>query len=101
MVIKLHHALLGFFVFALVTSLVRNSTTLMNNMPFYNQLKAEYEREQMRNNELKLSSAKARNPLELEKLLRNKLGLVKDNEQIVVIPKNRPSHTPSPSPVAP
>ena len=99
MVIKLHHALLGFFVFALLTSFIRNSSTLANNLPFYNQLQSEFEREKAKNEELKLGAAKANNPYELEKLLRNKLGLVKAKEQIVVIPNLilSPTITPTPS----
>jgi cell division protein FtsB len=95
MTIKLHHALLGFFVFALVTSLARNGTTVVNNIPFYNQLKADYEKEKRRNNELKLDAVKARDPYEVEKLLRNKLGLIKANEQVIVIPNMTPTATPS------
>lgn len=95
MVIKLHHALLGFFVFALVTSLLRNSTNILNNVPFYNQLKSDYEKEKTRNNELKLDAAKSKDPYEVEKLLRDKLGFIKDNEQVIVIPNLTQTATPS------
>lgn len=97
MVIKLHHALLGFFVFALVTSLVRNSTNILNNVPFYDQLKADYEKEKARNNELKLDAAKSKDPYEVERLLRDKLGLIKANEQVIVIPNLSQTATPSSS----
>jgi len=96
MVIKLHHALLGFFVFALGTSLIRNTVNLTNNIPFYHQLQSEYEREQSRFEKLKLSAAKTKDPFETEKLLRDKLGLIKANEQIVVIPDPPPSPTITP-----
>jgi cell division protein FtsB len=95
MTIKLHHALLGFFVFALATSFVRNGTTILNNIPFYNQLKADYEKENRRNNELKLNAVKSRDPYEVEKLLRNKLGFIKTNEQVIVIPSTTGIATPS------
>ena len=95
MTIKLHHALLGFFVFALATSLVRNSTTILNNIPFYYQLKADYEKENKRNNELKLNAVKSKDPYEVEKLLRNKLGLIKTTEQVIVIPSTTGIATPS------
>lgn len=92
MVIKLHHALLGFFVFALITSLIRNSSTLAQNLPFFRQLETEHQREKLKNEELKLNAAKINDPYELEKLLRDKLGLIKEKEQVVVIPS--PSTTP-------
>ncbi len=95
MTIKLHHALLGFFVFALATSLVRNGTSMINNIPFYDQLRVERDKEAKRNNELKLDAARAKDPYEVEKLLRNKLGLIKANEQVIVIPSIPTSVTPS------
>lgn len=100
MVIKLHHALLGFFVFALGTSLLRNTVNLTNNIPFYNQLQSQYDKEKIRFEKLKLNAAKTQDPFETEKLLRNKLGLIKANEQIVVIPDTLPgvTITPGPSP---
>lgn len=98
MVIKLHHVLLGFFVFALVTSLARNSIVLVKNGPFFDQLKSEYEKGKMINDNLKLSAAKAKDPFEIERLLRNKLGLVKGTEQIIVIPNKAPLVTITPTP---
>ena len=95
MVIKLHHALFGFFVFALVTSLVRNSVNIVNNVPFYNQLKSDYEKEKSHNNELKLDAAKSKDPYEVERLLRDKLGLIKANEQVIVIPNLTQAASPS------
>lgn len=95
MTIKLHHALLGFLVFALATSLVRNSAVILNNVPFYNQLKSDYEKEKDKNNELKLNVIKSKDPFEIEKLLRNKLGFVKANEQIIIIPDISPTVTPT------
>lgn len=98
MVIKLHHVLLGFLVFTLITSLARNSIVLFNNVPFFDQLKTEYDKEKAKNESLKLKAAKAKDPYEIEKLLRNKLGLVKDGEKIIVIPSTSPSLYPSPTP---
>lgn len=97
MTIKLHHALLGFLVFTLATSFVRNGTTILNNVPFYNQLKADYEKEKQRNNELKMNVVKSKDPYEVERLLRDKLGFVKANEQIIVIPNTTPTVTPTPT----
>lgn len=95
MVIKLHHALLGFFVFALATSLVRNGTNIIHNVPFYDQLKADYEKEKARNDALKLDAAKSKDPYEVERLLRDKLGFIKANEQVIVIPNLTRTATPS------
>ena len=97
MTIKLHHALFGFFVFALATSFIRNGTTILNNISFYNQLKADYEKELKLNNELKLDAVKAKDPYEVERMLRNKLGLIKANEQVIVIPLIPSAASPSPT----
>ena len=97
MTIKLHHALLGFLVFALATSLIRNGTNTFHNMPFYDRLKADYEAEQARNEKLKLDAARAKDPFEAEKLLRDQLGLIKENERVIVLPDS-PEPTPTPTP---
>lgn len=95
MTIKLHHALLGFLVFALVTSLIRNSSTLLGNIPFYRQLEHDYQQEQIKHDTLKLDTVKAQDPYEIERILRDKLGFVKSNEQVIIMPENT---TPSPTP---
>ncbi len=98
MTIKLHHALLAFFVFALITSLIRNGSALVKNVPFYRQLERDYMKEKEKNDTLKLDAVKSRDPYEIERILRDKLGFVKANEQMIVIPET-PSTTPHPSPI--
>lgn len=94
MVIKLHHALIAFLVFALVTSILRNSYSLYKNMPFFGQLVKEYEREKTENRKLKLDYAKSKDPYEVEKILRDKLGYTKPNEKILLY--TQPSTAPTP-----
>jgi hypothetical protein len=92
---KLHHLLIGFVLFTLITSLLRNSAALNRNMTFYNQLKDEYEVEMKKNEQLKLKRAKSSQPLELERIVRDKLGLIKKGEEVIIIPT---PHTSSPTP---
>ena len=95
MVIKLHHALIAFLLFALVTSVLRNSFSLYKNMPFLDQLKKEYEHEKTENRKLKLEYAKSQDPYEVEKILRDKLGYTKPNEKILLY--TQPTATPTPT----
>jgi len=53
-------------------------------MPFFGQLVKEYEREKAENRKLKLDYAKSRDPYEVEKILRDKLGYTKPNEKILL-----------------
>ncbi len=84
MVIKLHHALIAFLVFILITSILRNSYSLYKNMPFFDQLTKEYNREKAENRKLKLEYAKSQDPHEVEKVLRDKLGYTKEGEKILI-----------------
>jgi cell division protein FtsB len=85
--IKLHHALIGFLIFVLITSIIRNANSLYQNIPFVNQLEKEYKKEVEKNRHLKLQYAKSLNPNEIEKIIRDKLGFTKDREQVIILPK--------------
>lgn len=94
MKLKLHHLLFAFIVFTLFTSVLRNATALQRNTKFLDQLKNEYESEKIKNEKLKLKYAKSSHPFEIEKIVRNKLGLVRPGEELIIIPT--PSTTPDP-----
>jgi cell division protein FtsB len=93
MTIRLQHLLIGVLLFLLVTSFVRNANTLNRNTDFFRQLEKEYAREKKRNEKLKLQEANMRDPYELEKMFRDKLGLVKEGEQVIIL---GPTTTPKP-----
>lgn len=66
--------------------MLRNATALQRNTKFLDQLKNEYESEKVKNEKLKLKYAKSSNPFEIEKIVRNKLGLVRPGEELIIIP---------------
>ncbi len=96
MVIKLHHALIAFLIFVLVTSVIRNSYSLYQNMPFFNVLKEEYDREKAENRKLKLNYAKSKDPFEVEKILRDKLGYTLPSEKVLIYTDDKSTPTPTP-----
>ncbi|MEI6326796.1 MAG: septum formation initiator family protein [Candidatus Roizmanbacteria bacterium] len=96
--LKLHHILIGFLIFTLITSFLRNSAALKRNATFFTQLQKEYDEQKVRNDKLKLQNAKSSNPFEIEKIMRNKLGFVKAGEEVVIIQDTSPTTTPSPTP---
>ena len=99
MVIKLHHALIGFLLFVLLLSALRNAQSLSQNMPFFSQLQKEYNREKARNRALKLQYAQSKDPYEIEKTLRDKLGYSTTDEKVLLFtaPSTSPTLSPTPS----
>lgn len=96
--LKLHHILVGFLIFTLITSFLRNSAALRKNATFFSQLQREYDEQKARNDKLKLQNAKSSNPFEIEKIMRNKLGFVKPGEEVLIIQGVSPTTTPSTTP---
>jgi len=77
----------------LATSLIRNIYNYYDKRQFYNDYKNELKKETAKNIYLKTQVLKKGDPNELEKTIRNKLGLTKENETVVVLP------LPSPTPI--
>jgi hypothetical protein len=75
--------LIGVFLFS---SLIKNITELQKNKRFYIAFQDEYEREKDKNNKLNMQAVKEADRLELEKTIRNKLNLLKDNEIAIIVP---------------
>lgn len=94
-----------FFVFLalfLFSSLTKNFADYIRNIGFYNDYKKEYEKENKRNITLKTKIVRSSDPYELEKRIRNDLGLVRSDEVAIVLPeptKAPPVVTPTAAPV--
>jgi cell division protein FtsB len=89
------------FVF-LFTSLARNLFDYKKNYSFYEDYKNEHEKTLQENTRLKTQILKKSDPNEYEKIIRNKLNLLKENEVAVILPLPTPTimHiTPTPQPV--
>lgn len=86
----------------LVSSLTKNFFDYRKNHNFYQSYKSEFEKEQQRNTELKTKILKSSDPNEMEKIIRNKLNLLKPGEITVILPE--PTPTPviiTPTPLTP
>lgn len=90
---KLKKIIYLFLFFFFLSSLTRNIIEYRKNFAFYEGYKQTYEEEKDKNNRLKTLQVKTADAHELEKTLRNKLNLTKQNESIVII--NVPSPTPT------
>lgn len=92
-----------FFIvlFFLVISLIRNVTDYQRNISFYDQTKTNLDRAQLENKELKVRKQAGSSPFEVEKNLRNKQNLLRENEIIVIIPSPSPFPTPFVRPTDP
>jgi hypothetical protein len=76
-----------------LSSLSKNILEYRKNIEFYNGYKNEYEEEKKKNNELKTLLVKTVDAHQMEKMIRNKLNLHKDNESIIIVPQITPTPT--------
>ena len=85
-----------FFIvlFFLVISLIRNLADYQRNISFYDQTKDNFNKALAENKELKVQKQTESSPFEVEKNLRNKQNLLRENEIIVIIPSPSPIPTP-------
>ena len=83
-----------FVLFFLVISLVRNVADYQRNISFYDQTKNNFDKALLENKELKVHKQEGSSPFEVEKNLRNKQNLLRDNEIIVIIPSPSPTLAP-------
>lgn len=90
--------IIALFIF-LLYSLLPNLLNYKNKIQFYEQIKKDYEEEKKKNIELKTQIIKKKSVDEIEKTIRNKLNLSKENEVVVIIPSPTKKLTPSPTPV--
>lgn len=80
-----------FFLLFLTTSFVKNLVDYSSKKAFYENYRTKYETEKKRNIELKTALLKKSDLGEIEKIIRNKLGLLRSDEVAVVMPRPTPS----------
>jgi len=71
------------------------------NISFYDQTKNNFEKSVLENKELKIHKQAGSSPFEVEKNLRNKQNLLRDNEIIVIVPSPSPAPSPFVRPTEP
>jgi len=81
------------FILLIFISLVRNLLNYQSKLKFYDDYQKEYEKEYKKNLSLKTEYLKKTDQYEIEKTIRNKLNLVKDNETSVILPAITPRPT--------
>ena len=92
---------LTIFILFIFISLVRNLLNYREKLKFYDDYKNEYEKEYKKSLSLKTEYLKKTDQYEIEKTIRNKLNMVKDNEVSVMLPEITSSPivlTPTPLP---
>jgi len=78
----------------LIISLIRNATDYQRNISFYDQTKSNYNKALLENKELKVHKQASSSPFEVEKNLRNKQNLIRNNEIVIIV--SSPSLAPTP-----
>ncbi|NTU47164.1 hypothetical protein HGA88_06065 [Candidatus Roizmanbacteria bacterium] len=89
-------------LFFFLSSFTKSFIEYRKNVTFYEGYKKEYEQEKKRNDELKTEILKKNDPHQIEKTIRNKLNLLKENEVTVLVPNptlSPPQPTPTTAPV--
>ena len=93
--------LLIVIILFLFFSLSKNIFDYHKTVSFYESYKSDYEKEKKSNITLKTMILKNNDPSELEKTIRNRLNLLKNNEVAVIIPQPTPTVSPASAPVLP
>jgi cell division protein FtsB len=88
---KLKRFFLVIVLIFLFFSLTKNIFDYKKTINFYNSFKNEYEQEKKRKIELRTKILKSKDPYEVEKIIRNKLGLLKQDEIAIIIPNPTPT----------
>lgn len=88
-------------LFFLVISLIRNVADYQRNISFYDQTRSNYDKALLENKQLKVNKQAGSSPFEVEKNLRNKQNLLRNDEIIVIIPSPSPIPTPFVRPTEP
>jgi cell division protein FtsB len=84
-----------------LSSFSQNVFKYQQNLTFYNNYKAEYEKQKKQNNQLKTLLVKTSDTYEMEKTIRNKLNMLQNGETVIVVPPITPTpFVPTPTPQA-
>lgn len=78
--------ILFFFLLFLFFSLLKNILNYQARLQFYQDYKKEYEKEKNRQRQLQTEILKKKSSIEIEKTIRNKLNLLKEDEVAVLLP---------------
>ncbi len=96
---KLRRILIGIIILFLLFSLTKNLFDYQRSTQFYESYKTDYETAAKRNLELKTRILKSKDPNELEKTIRNRLNLTKEDEIAIMVPEpTKVPTTPTPTP---
>jgi len=71
-------------------SLTKNIFDFRKTINFYQSFKNDYEKEKKKKITLRTSILKSQDPYEVEKIIRNKLNLLKEGEIAIIIPNPTP-----------
>ncbi len=77
-------------------SLTRNIFSYKDKIGFYNEIKADHDKEKALNKKLKSDLKKSSDYYFVERQIRDKLNLIKEDEIAIIIPEITPSPTPTP-----
>jgi cell division protein FtsB len=80
---KILSLLILIFTFIL---LIKNFNWYKKTVDFYHQYQKEFEKEKSKNIYLKTELVRKKSLIEIEKTIRDKLGLTKENEYIIILP---------------
>lgn len=95
---KLRRIVIGIIILFLLFSLTKNLFDYQRSAQFYESYKKDYETASKHNLELKTRILKSKDPYELEKTIRNRLNLTRDDEVAILIPEpTRAPITPTPT----
>lgn len=98
---KLKKILYAIIVLFLFFSLTKNIFDYKNALTFYKGYQKDYEKEKKDNATFRTHILKYKDPHELEKTIRNKLNMLKQDEIAVILPKPTPVRTGPPPTSAP
>ncbi len=90
-----------FVFFFLLISLIHNAMNYQNSVEFYKLTKSNLNKAIANNKELTIKKLVNSSSFEIEKNLRDKQNLSRENEVIVIVPQPSPTPTPVISPPVP
>lgn len=98
---KIKRIFIAIILIFLFFSLTKNLFDYRKTITFYEGFRRDYEKEKKRKIELKTNILKSKDPYEIEKILRNKLSLLKEGEIAIIIPNPTPTPKQKKPPVKP